>query len=91
MFSVAEGIENGTVTFEATSKTDSKGYVTVAVGDEVTVTATPAPGFELSGITVTGVNTDIAVIVNDGKFIMPEDAVTINAIFTTVDAIIGLP
>ena len=88
--SVAEGIENGTVTFEATSKTDSKGYVTVAVGDEVTVTATPDPGFELSGITVTGVNTDIAVIVNDGKFIMPEDAVTINAIFTTVDAIIGV-
>jgi hypothetical protein len=88
--SVAEGIENGTVTFEATSKTDSKGYVTVAVGDEVTVTATPDTGFELSGITVTGVNTDIAVIVNDGKFIMPEDAVTINAIFTTVDAIIGV-
>ena len=88
--SVAEGIENGTVTFEATSKTDSKGYVTVAVGDEVTVTATPDSGFELSGITVTGVNTDIAVIVNDGKFIMPEDAVTINAIFTTVDAIIGV-
>ena len=88
--SVAEGIENGKVTFEATSKTDSKGYVTVAVGDEVTVTATPDPGFELSGITVTGVNTDIAVIVNDGKFIMPEDAVTINAIFTTVDAIIGV-
>lgn len=87
---VAESIENGTVTFEATSKTDSKGYVTVAVGDEVTVTATPDPGFELSGITVTGVNTDIAVIVNDGKFIMPEDAVTINAIFTTVDAIIGV-
>ena len=83
---VAESIENGTVTFEATSKTDSKGYVT----DEVTVTATPDPGFELSGITVTGVNTDIAVIVNDGKFIMPEDAVTINAIFTTVDAIIGV-
>ena len=88
--SVAEGIENGKVTFEATSKTDSKGYVTVKVGDEVTVTATPDPGFELSGITVTGVNTDIAVVVNNGKFIMPEDAVTINAIFTTVDAIIGV-
>ena len=79
--SVAEGIENGTVEFSATSMTDSKGYKTVKVGDEVTITATPAEGYELEAISVTGVTSDIAVEVTDGKFTMPADAVTINATF----------
>lgn len=85
---VAEGITNGTVTFDATSKTTSSGYVTVAVGDEVTVTATPAAGYELEAITVTGVKTDQAILVTNGKFTMPnDDAVVINATFTVPTAV----
>lgn len=85
---VAEGITNGTVAFDATSKTTSSGYVTVAVGDEVTVTATPAAGYELEAITVTGVKTDQAILVTNGKFTMPnDDAVVINATFTVPTAV----
>ena len=79
--SVAEGIENGTVEFAATSMTDSKGYKTVKVGDEVTITATPAEGYELEAVTVKGVTSNEAIVVTDGKFTMPADAVTINATF----------
>ena len=70
---IAEGIENGTV------KTDK---ATAAAGDEITVTVTPNEGFELGAIAVTGVTSDVAVVVTDGKFIMPADAVTISATFT---------
>ena len=79
--SVAEGIVNGTVEFAATSMTDSKGYKTVKVGDEVTITATPAEGYELETLTVKGVTSNEAIVVTDGKFTMPADAVTINATF----------
>ena len=85
---IAEGIANGTVSFNATSKKDSKGYVTVAVGDEVTITATPAEGYELESVSVTGVTTDQAVVVTNGKFTMPnDDAVTINATFEESTAV----
>lgn len=70
---IAEGIENGTV------KTDK---ATAAEGDEITVTVTPDEGFELGAIAVRGVTSDVAVVVTDGKFIMPADAVTISATFT---------
>ena len=70
---IAEGIENGTV------KPDK---ATAAAGDEITVTVTPNEGFELGAIAVTGVTSDVAVVVTDGKFIMPADAVTISATFT---------
>ena len=70
---IAEGIENGTV------KTDK---ATAAAGDEITVTVTPNEGFELGAIAVRGVTSDVAVVVTDGKFIMPADAVTISATFT---------
>ena len=79
--SVAEGIVNGTVEFAATSMTDSKGYKTVKVGDEVKITATPAEGYELETLTVKGVTSNEAIVVTDGKFTMPADAVTINATF----------
>ena len=68
----AESITNGDIKLSAT---------TAAAGDEVTVTATPAEGYELEAITVTGVNSDLAVIVTDGKFTMPADDVTVNATF----------
>ena len=80
---VADGIENGTVVPDVTS---------AAAGTVVTLTATPAEGYELDAITVTGVTTEIAVTVTDGKFTMPADAVTVNATFkkapadVTVDA-----
>ena len=70
---IAEGIENGTV------KPDK---ATAAAGDEITVTVTPNEGFELGAILVRGVTSDVAVVVTDGKFIMPADAVTISATFT---------
>ena len=71
----AESITNGDIKLSAT---------TAAAGDEVTVTATPAEGFELEAITVTGVNSNVAVEVTDGKFIMPADDVTVNATFKSV-------
>ena len=56
-------------------------------GDEVTLTITPAEGYELDAITVTGVNSNVAVEVTDGKFTMPADAVTVNATFKTATGI----
>ena len=70
---VATGIENGTVQVSQAQACE---------GDEITVTATPADGFKLDAISVTGVTSDVAVVVTDGKFIMPADAVTISATFT---------
>ena len=72
---VAEGIENGTVTAEPTS---------AKAGDEVTLTATPAEGYELASITVTGVKSNEAVVVTDNKFKMPADDVTVSATFQKV-------
>ena len=69
---VAEGIENGTVVADKQE---------AAEGDVVTLTITPAEGFELDYITVTGVNTNVAVPVENNKFTMPADAVNINAAF----------
>ena len=69
---IADGIENGTV------KVD-KAYA--AEGDEITVTATPKEGYELENISVTCKTIDKVVVVTDGKFTMPADAVTVNATF----------
>ena len=69
---VADGIENGTVTVDKTE---------AAEGEEVTVTATPAKGYELDAITVTGKTSNQAVTVTDGKFSMIADAVTVSATF----------
>ena len=69
---VADGIENGTVTVDKTE---------AAEGEEVTVTATPAKGYELDAITVTGNTSNQAVTVTDGKFTMIADAVTVSATF----------
>ena len=69
---IAEGIENGTVIAVPS---------TAKAGDEVTIKATPAEGYELASVTVTCVNSTQAVEVVDGKFTMPEDDVTVNAVF----------
>ena len=64
--------ENGTVVANPTSGN---------MGDEITLTITPAEGYELESVTVTGVNTNVAVTVTDGKFTMPADDVTVSATF----------
>ena len=69
---ISNEIENGTVVADPTS---------AKAGDEVTLTNTPAEGYELASISVTGVKTNEAVIVTDGKFTMPADDVTVNATF----------
>ena len=65
-------VENGTVVANPTSGN---------MGDEITLTITPAEGYELESVTVTGVNTNVAVTVTDGKFTMPADNVTVTATF----------
>ena len=69
---ISEGIKNGTIEVDK---------VTAAAGEEVTITATPADGFKLDAITVTAINSNEAVTVTDGKFIMPAEAVTVSATF----------
>ncbi len=81
-----------TATFKAvytiTAQTPANGTLnvskeTAAEGEEITVTATPAGGYRLDGITVTGADgTDVPVTNN--KFTMPAQAVTVTATFTRV-------
>ena len=66
-------VENGTVTTDATGA--------LAEGTLVTITATPNEGYELGAITVTGVYSNLAVVVTDGKFTMPADDVTVTVTF----------
>lgn len=68
---VATGIENGTVKVSQAQ---------AFAGDEVTVTATPADGYELEAITVKDAD-GADVTVTDGKFTMPAKAVTVSATF----------
>jgi hypothetical protein len=77
---IAEGIENGTVVAVPS---------TAKAGDEVTIKATPAEGYELASVSVTCVNSNQAVEVVDGKFTMPEDDVTVNAVFQEKPKIYG--
>ena len=68
-------VENGTVVANPTSGN---------MGDEITLTITPAEGYELESVTVTGVNTNVAVTVTDGKFTMPADDVVVIATFREI-------
>lgn len=70
----ATGMQNGTVTGPNTAKKD----------DEVTLTITPAAGYVLESISVTGVTTENAVEVTDGKFTMPAEDVNVIATFKLV-------
>ena len=72
---VDEDIENGEVTAPATAN----------YGETVTLTVTPAEGYQLKSITVTGVNTDVVAPVDeDNKFVMPADDVVITAVFEEI-------
>lgn len=68
---IADGIENGTVTADPT---------TAAEGEVVTLTATPADGYRLAAWDVKDAESN-AVAVTDNKFTMPAMAVTVSATF----------
>ncbi len=58
-------------------------------GEKVIVTATPAEGYKLKNIMVTGKTTDIAVeVAEDGSFIMPADEVTVSATFQDLASVV---
>lgn len=66
-----ENSENGTVTANVTS---------ARYGEEITLTATPSDGYKLMSITVTDEQGNPVAVTNN-KFIMPERAVTVAAVF----------
>ena len=72
---ISNTIENGEV--EASAET-------AVAGTEITLTATPAEGYELDAYTVKDAS-DNTVTVTDGKFTMPDSAVTVSATFKAID------
>ena len=71
--SFADGIQNGVVTV-------AEGKTTANYGDEITLSNTPAEGYELDAYSVKNAAGN-AVTVTNGKFTMPASAVTISATF----------
>ena len=71
---IAPGIENGTVTADKSEAFE---------GDEVTLTITPAVGYELDELKVMAGNDEVTV--TDGKFTMPAANVTVTATFKAID------
>lgn len=69
---VAGTIEHGTVSADKTNAHE---------GDTVTLTATPAEGYEFSAFSVTDDKAN-AITVTDGSFTMPADNVTVGATFS---------
>ncbi len=69
---VADGIQNGTVSVDKE---------TAAEGATVTVTATPADGYELEAVTVKDADGN-QIEIRDGSFTMPAGNVTVSATFT---------
>lgn len=67
---IADGIENGTVVAAPTE---------AAEGETVTLTITPADGYELDELTV--MNGETPVTVTENTFVMPAAAVTVSATF----------
>lgn len=72
---VADNIANGTVTATPTSATE---------GAKITLTATPANGFEFGSWNVTNASTSAAITVTDNKFTMPAANVNVSATFNAV-------
>ena len=69
---VASGIVGGTVTASPTSAKE---------GDEVTLTATPASGYEFGSWNVTNASTSATITVTNNKFKMPAANVNVSATF----------
>ncbi len=68
---IANNIENGTVTASSTS---------AASGDEITLSATPADGYEFGSWSVTDASSN-AITVTNNKFTMPASNVNVSATF----------
>ncbi len=75
---VADGIENGTVAVK-------DGLKKAAEGDKVTLTITPAEGYELDALSVLAGETAVQVAA-DNTFTMPAAAVTVSATFKEIQA-----
>lgn len=75
--SVAQGITNGTVSVDTTSN--------LVGGETITVTATPAAGYELATLTYTYGQTTTNINQTTMQFTMPSADVTVNATFTELD------
>lgn len=73
---------NGTVTASGTGATTA-GTVTAKMGDTVTLTVSPATGYELDTLTVTDADSS-SVTVTDNAFTMPASNVTVSATFKAV-------
>lgn len=69
---ILDAIENGTVSADPTSAT---------IGTEITLTATPATGYEFGKWLVTNASSGDAIAVEDNKFTMPDADVNVSATF----------
>ena len=76
---IASGITGGTVTADKT---------TAQMGDEVTLTVTPAAGYQLKTLSVKNGETEIEV--KDNKFTMPAGNVTVSATFSNTDFTVAI-
>ncbi len=86
--SVASGITNGTVT-PSVSNTDPVHY-----GEEITLTVTPASGYELTTLTVTGATSGNVTVNGTGNtrtFNMPAENVTVTAVFSAARTVTFTP
>lgn len=72
---IADGITNGTVTANPSSAVE---------GATVTLTATPAAGYELDSWSVTNASTSETISVTDDKFTMPAADVNVSAAFAAI-------
>lgn len=72
---IANDIANGTVTASPTSAKE---------GDDVTLTATPATGYEFGSWNVTNASTSAAITVTNNKFKMPAADVNVSATFNAI-------
>ncbi|MBO4871783.1 MAG: leucine-rich repeat protein [Muribaculaceae bacterium] len=72
---IADGIQNGTVTADKAEAEES---------ETVTLTVTPAEGYQLETITVNPETLELIVEVNDNQFTMPADNVTVTATFSLI-------
>lgn len=73
--SISNSIENGTVSADINS---------AIVGAEVTLTATPATGYEFASWEVTNDESHEAISVTNNKFTMPDADVTVYATFSQI-------
>lgn len=77
---IVDDIANGTVTANPTS---------AAEGATVTLTATPATGYEFGSWNVTNAYTSAAITVTDNKFTMPAADVNVSATFNQIPSFEG--